>query len=174
MENRKAIFLDRDGIVNYRIVGEYINSIRNFKFIPDFLSFFPIAKSKGYLLIIISNQKGVGKGLMTFEELVEVSNYMNQQLMEFFGFGFDDIFYSIEVSELQSWNVKPNPGMLLSAIKKWNIDRNLSWMIGDTFKDVIAGKQAGVRTALVGICDFDKENPPDVYSNNLMELINLI
>lgn len=170
----KAIFFDRDGIVNYRIAGEYLNSIYCFKFIPDFLKFFPMAKSKGYLLILISNQKGIGKGLMTLEELTTVSNFMNQQLIEIFGFGFDDVFYSTEVSEQESWNVKPNPGMLLSAIKKWKIDKNLSWMVGDTHKDVLAGKRAGVRTALVGICEIDPKNPPDVHLNNLIELIELI
>lgn len=170
----KAIFFDRDGIVNYRIVGEYLNSINKFKFIPDFLTFFPAAKSKGFLLILISNQKGVGKGLMTLDELITVSNYMNLQLIEIFGYGFDDVFYATEVSELESWNVKPNPGMLISAIEKWNIDRNLSWIVGDTLKDIIAGKRAGIRTALVGICEYDKKNPPDVYLNNLIELIELI
>lgn len=174
MGTQKAIFFDRDGIVNYRIVGEYLNSVNSFKFIPDFLEFFPVAKSKQYLLILISNQKGIGKGLMTLEELNTVSNYMQQQLIEIFGFEFDDVFYSTEVSEQESWKVKPNPGMLLSAIEKWNIDRNFSWMVGDTLKDVIAGKRAGVRTALVGICKNDPKNPPDVHLNNLIELIELI
>lgn len=174
MERRKAIFFDRDGIINFRIVGEYIHSTENFIFTPDFLWVFPIAKSKGYLLILISNQKGVGKGLMTINDLNIINEFMNKKLINLFGFGFDDIYYSTEVSEFESWEVKPNPGMLFSAIEKWNIDKKLSWMVGDSIKDVIAGKRAGVRTALIGITESDNVNLADVHLTNLFEFIDLI
>lgn len=174
MKSRKAIFFDRDGIVNFRLVGEYIYQTTNFIFTPDFLKFFPIAKSKGYLLILISNQKGVGKGLMTYEDLNIINNFMNQKLLDLFGYSFDDIFYSTDVNENESWSLKPNPGMLVSAIEKWNINKDLSWMLGDSTKDILAGKRAGVRTALVGIANYDKESEPDLHITHLIEMLELI
>lgn len=145
----KAIFFDRDGVVNYRIVGDYVRHYREFKFMPDFLEFFPRAKNAGYLAIIISNQQGVGKKLMTEEELSEVHAQMQSELNEKFGFSFDDIYTCEALAAENSPMRKPAPGMILAAIKKWNIDPAQSWMIGDSPSDVIAGKAAGVKTILL-------------------------
>ncbi|MCX7909199.1 MAG: HAD-IIIA family hydrolase [Ignavibacteria bacterium] len=151
MEKRKAIFFDRDGVVNYRIVGEYINLEENFRFTPDFLATFPKIKKLGYLVILVSNQKGVGKGLMTNEELIRIHQFMTKQLQQLTGELFDDVFYCTDVSPEKSWRLKPNPGMLLEAIEKWNIDPRSSWIVGDSEKDILAGKSAGVRTVLIGL-----------------------
>ncbi|MFN3782254.1 MAG: D-glycero-alpha-D-manno-heptose-1,7-bisphosphate 7-phosphatase, partial [Candidatus Kapaibacteriota bacterium] len=146
MTKRKAIFFDRDGIVNYRIVGEYINREDNFHFTPDFLEVFPKIKRLGYLAILVSNQKGVGKGLMTIEELNKINDFMLRKLVELTGESFDDVFYCTDVSVENSFNLKPNPGMLLEAVEKWSIDIQNSWMVGDTDKDIIAGKRVGLKT----------------------------
>lgn len=173
MVKRKAIFFDRDGVVNFRIVGEYINREENFVFTPDFLDILPILKSKGYLIILISNQKGVGKGIMTHEELEQVTEFMKNYLLENVGFKFDDMLFCTDIDETTSWRLKPNPGMILEAIEKWNIDPQSSWMIGDTEKDILAGKNAGVRTVLIGISE-SKAVQPDYHFPSLLDFINLL
>jgi len=145
----KAIFFDRDGVVNYRPVGDYVKTPFEFHFIPDFLNFFKKIKDSGYLAILISNQQGVGKGIMTEEQLTEVTCYMQDELLRLSGFNFDDIYYCTDLKESNSPRRKPNPGMLLEAIAKWDFDPVNSWMVGDSESDIIAGKRARVRTVLL-------------------------
>ncbi len=149
MPKNKAIFFDRDGVVNYRPIGEYVLRINEFHFLPDFLQFFPIIKKKGYLAILISNQQGVGKELMTEDELNQITAFMQRELNKLTGYNFDYIYYCTELKTSNSYRRKPNPGMLLEAIEQLNINPEESWMIGDSESDMIAGKRAGVRTILL-------------------------
>lgn len=169
----KAIFFDRDGVVNYRIVGEYVRDYSEFKLIPDFIPFFKVIKQNGFLAIMISNQQGIGKGLMNENELAEVHKTMQKELLNKTGYQFDDIYFSADLAESNSYRRKPNPGMIIEAIDKWNIDILNSWMIGDKQSDVIAGKSAGVRTVLLHF-DIKKRIPEaDYFFKNLIETLNL-
>ena len=145
MTSNKAIFFDRDGIVNFRIVKGYITNINEFHFIPDFIDFFQSIKRLGFLAILVSNQQVVGKGIITDEQLQEIHNYMQDILEKETNYKFDDIYVCTELAINNSYRRKPNPGMLIEAINKWNIEISHSWMIGDSVSDVIAGKQAGVK-----------------------------
>ena len=147
---QKAIFFDRDGIVNYRLVGDYVKSYDEFCFVPDFFEFFQKIKNKGYLAIIITNQQGVGKNYMTDDDLIEIHNSMQKEIFSNTGFNFDDIYYCSDLSTTFSLRRKPNPGMILEAINKWDIDPDKSWMIGDSLSDIIAGKNANVQTIYIG------------------------
>ncbi len=156
---KKAIFFDRDGVINYRIVKDYVKKIEEFHFIPDFLYFFEQIKNLDYLLIVITNQQGVKKGKMTEYELNQVLNFMQNQLNKKFNRNFDDIFYCTDLADSGSFCRKPNPGMILEAKEKWNIDLENSWLIGDSLTDVVAGKRAGLKTILIG--KYDKNDIPD-------------
>jgi D-glycero-D-manno-heptose 1,7-bisphosphate phosphatase len=145
----KAIFFDRDGIVNERIVGDYVKDITQFKFIHDFIELFKKIKKAGYIAILITNQQGIGKGLMNVQQLDNIHTFMQIELLNKTGFQFDDIFYCPDLEESRSIRRKPNPGMLLEAQKKWNIDLKNSWMIGDSENDILAGKNAGTNTVLI-------------------------
>ncbi|MDQ1266151.1 MAG: D-glycero-D-manno-heptose 1,7-bisphosphate phosphatase, partial [Bacteroidota bacterium] len=68
----KAFFFDRDGIVNHRIIGDYVKNINEFRFKDEFFQIFETVKSQGYLAILVTNQQGIGKGLMTEEDLRSV------------------------------------------------------------------------------------------------------
>ena len=81
-EQNKAIFFDRDGVINIRIVGEYVQCYDDFKFCPDFFSLFSYVKSLGYLAIIVTNQQGIGKGIMTENDLQNVHTQMQEQIMQ--------------------------------------------------------------------------------------------
>jgi len=149
-KSNKAVFFDRDGVVNMRAVKDYIKSEDEFQFLPDFLDFFPKVIDSGYLAFLITNQQGVGKGVMTIEQLKEVLSFMQNQLKGKFGKGFDEIFYCTDLADSGSYFRKPNPGMILQAVDKWNIVKENSWVIGDSPSDAKAGRRAGLRTVLIG------------------------
>ena len=142
----KTIFFDRDGVVNYRPVGDYVKSPSEFHFVADFPEYFIKIKQQGCLAIIISNQQGVGKGLMSETDLNDIHNYMQKEVYKLTGYRFDDAFYCFDLKDSGSTRRKPEPGMLIEAIEKWDIDIENSYMIGDSVSDVIAGKRAGVKT----------------------------
>jgi len=154
----KAIFFDRDGIVNIRIIGDYVKKIEAFKFNPDFPELFAnIRRNK--LAILVTNQQGIGKGLMSEDDLSSVHNYMQTELLKLAGSNFDDIYFSPALESENSPMRKPNPGMIISAMEKWGISADGSWMIGDSPKDHLAGKHAGLRTILIG--EFNKPLSPE-------------
>jgi D-glycero-D-manno-heptose 1,7-bisphosphate phosphatase len=173
-KKNKAFFFDRDGIVNVRLVGDYVKNIDEFEFIPEFFSIFKLIKSLGYLVILITNQQGVGKGLMTNENLEEIHRYMQVKIKQETGFSFDDIFVSTDLADSGSWRRKPNPGMILEAMDKNNIDTHNSWIIGDSPSDAIAGKSVGLSTIFVG--KFSKEEQPkaDFIFENLAQVRTFI
>ncbi|HYF02468.1 MAG TPA: HAD family hydrolase [Patescibacteria group bacterium] len=159
----KAFFFDRDGIVNRRKMGDYVYSINEFEFLPHFFSLFKSVKESGFLAILITNQQGIGKGLMTEEALREIHAHMQRELLKETGFQFDDMYFCADLASANSFRRKPQPGMLLDAIKKWGIDAEKSWMIGDSISDAQAGKAAGVKTILIG--DFLKDEADLVFKN---------
>jgi D-glycero-D-manno-heptose 1,7-bisphosphate phosphatase len=163
----KAVFFDRDGTVNIRIAGDYIKRKEEFKFIPDFIPFFKFIKEKGFLAVLVTNQQGIGKGKMTIQELNEVHEFMQNEMIKACGFCFDDIDFCQDLASTNSFRRKPNPGMILEAEEKWNIDPKLSWMIGDKPQDVIAGKRAGTKTLLLGFYNKSKVPEADYIKFNL-------
>lgn len=173
-KKKKAVFFDRDGVVNYRIVGEYINSINEFKFIQDFLYLFPKVIVAGFDTMLITNQQGVSKGLMSIDQLKNVLNFMQNQLLNKFGAGFKDLYYCTDLAESGSYYRKPNPGMIVKAINQWNIDIEKSWMVGDSPTDAIAGKKAKLNTILIG--NYSKEECPeaDIIVKNLFDAEKII
>jgi histidinol-phosphate phosphatase family protein len=154
----KAIFFDRDGIINKRIVGSYVRNPDEFILLDEVLPIIKWAKEHHYLCIVVSNQQGVGKGYMSQTELDEVTKYMQTVIQERIGWKFDDVFYATALSSENSPLRKPNPGMLYQAQERWNINLEESWMIGDSISDAEAGKGASCKTLLIG--DFIAESAP--------------
>ena len=144
----RAIFFDRDGVINRRVVGGYVLSWNEFLFLPDIGHTIQDLKKLGYLAIIITNQRGVGKGLMSEEDLEAIHQQMQTSLLQDFGVQFDDIV-SCTDAENESGRRKPSPAMLLEAKLKYDIDLSSSWMIGDTAPDILAGERAGTNTAFL-------------------------
>jgi len=167
----KAVFFDRDGIVNHRIIDGYVTSPREFVFYPEFFELFTLVKSSGYLAILITNQQGVGKGLMSEKALMAVHNYMQAELAEQTGYNFDGIFYCTDLSGTASKRRKPEPGMLLEAIEQFKISVAESFLIGDMPSDIKAGASAGVKTIYIGEEKFNEKHiKPDYTFKNLDEL----
>jgi len=150
MAEAKALFLDRDGVINQRIVGGYVRTRSEFHIIGGVIPIMRMAHERGYLLIVISNQQGVGKGLMTLAELEDVHAYMQELLNRELGRGLDEIRVCTDLDSAKSPRRKPAPGMLLEAIAEYDIDPKCSWFLGDSITDAQAGMACGVNTALIG------------------------
>lgn len=170
MSLKKCIFFDRDGVVNKRLVGDYVKKISEFEFKSDFLEFFN-RLSDNYLKIIITNQQGIGKGLMTENDLANIHSHMQRHLSENFGKNFDDIYFCPDLKELNSFRRKPNPGMILEAMDKWKIEASRSWMIGDSESDIVAGSKAGLKTIFISDKQYsNQENKPNYQFTDLSQI----
>jgi len=145
-----AVFFDRDGIVNERRIGDYVTTWGEFHFLPDIFSALPAIQGHGFLALLVTNQRGIAIGRMTQENLDEIHSRMQNELMSRCGHAFDALLVCPHADEDHCDCRKPLPGLLMRAIAEYNIDPRLSWMIGDSERDVVAGNRAECRSILVG------------------------
>ena len=148
--SRPAAFLDRDGTINVSPGDhEYITSGSDFEWLPGAREGMVRLARGGFVLAIVSNQRGVGLGLVPRTVLREIEELIQTELarcecqVEGFRYCFHDVGESCACR-------KPRPGLLLDLSRQLNVDLSRSWMIGDMDSDVLAGSSAGCRTALIG------------------------
>lgn len=167
---KPAIFLDRDGTlceeVNYLSRPE---DLRLFSFAAQSIK---LLKEKGFLVILITNQSGIGRGYFTQETLFEIHEKLVKELAEK-GAKPDAIYFCPHISEDFCDCRKPKAGMIEQAANDFEIDLENSWMIGDKVADVNAGINAKTKTCLVltgyGSKEVEKlEIQPDLIAENLM------
>jgi len=140
-----TLFLDRDGVINREKEGDYIRKASEFSFLEGALQAFPLLAETFGRIFIVTNQKGVGKGWMTLEDLDGIHTYMVSQL-ESAGGRLDRIYYCTDTDD-EHPDRKPNPGMGLRARREFpDIDFGRSLMIGNTMGDMRFGKALGMRT----------------------------
>ena len=158
INKQKAIFLDRDGTIN-KYVG-FLTDINDFELIEGVAEAIKRINESGYLAIVITNQPVIARGEVSFAELEEIHNKM-ETLLGNSGAYLDAIYfcphhpdkgYEGEIPELKinCHCRKPDVGLFESAAKDYNIDLTESWMVGDQKNDVIAGKNAGCKSCLLG------------------------
>ena len=152
---KKAVFLDRDGVLNRPNVIDgkpYApKKVKDFIIYSEVYEVLNNLKNNLYKLIVVTNQKDVGRGITS----MKVLNTMHNKLKSFLP--IDDIKVCICIDECDCY--KPNPGMILEAQKEWNIDIEKSYIIGDSWRDIGAGINAGCKTILID----RKYNMPMVY-----------
>ncbi len=172
--NNKAIFLDRDGVINIEV--GYLSNPNDFKIIEGTIEALKILNKKGFLLIVITNQAGVARGYYAEDDLKEIHNKMKSVLKQH-EVTLTDIFYCPHHPEFTGSCAcrKPNPGMILEAKKKYNIDLDNSYMVGDTLNDIQTGIAAKCKTVLV-LTGYGTEErkkigsiKPDMIFKNLYE-----
>ena len=163
---RKCIFFDRDGIINRKLDDDYVKNFSEFDFLDDFFEIYKYFENKDFLRIIITNQQGVGKGLMSDEDLKHIHKKMNDEINKMGLTIFDDILFCSALASENSPRRKPRAGMILEAAEKWDIDLEKSWMIGDSESDIIAGNLAGCKTIFIGK---EIEEPCDYRFKSLRE-----
>lgn len=144
---KRAVFLDRDGVINKRIVDDYVKIWDEFQFLPCVFEAIKTINEKGYLAIVVTNQRGIARGLMTEDALKEIHQRMLQEIQEH-GAHIDDVFYCPHNIDDNCDCRKPKPGMLIKAKEKWDIDFAKSYIIGDSQSDIEAGQRVGCRGIL--------------------------
>ncbi len=139
----KALFLDRDGVIN--IDHGYVSRVEDFEFVDGILEFIKKAEEKGYLPIIVTNQSGIGRGYYASEDFERLTEWMIGQMREAgIKIGRDQVFYCPHDPDAGCDCRKPMPGMFLEAAKRFGIDLENSVMIGDKPSDIEAARAAGV------------------------------
>jgi D-glycero-D-manno-heptose 1,7-bisphosphate phosphatase len=138
---RQAFFLDRDGVIN--VDHGYVYRSDNFQFMEGIVSVLKRLSAKGYLLIVVTNQSGIGRGYYTEEDFNTLTSWMRQQLSDE-GIEFTAV-YSCPHSPDEGCDCrKPAPGMFLQAGMEYNLDLSASWMVGDKESDMQAAAAAGI------------------------------
>ena len=142
----KTIFLDRDGVINQDI--GYLHKIEDCNFINGVFKACKYFKSLGYQIVIITNQSGISRGYFSEKDFQILTNWMTDQF-ERNNIKILDVFHCPHSPESSCDCRKPNPGMLISAKKKYGIDMDKSWMIGDSERDIRAANLAGIKKTIL-------------------------
>ncbi|TPE39567.1 D-glycero-alpha-D-manno-heptose-1,7-bisphosphate 7-phosphatase [Pontibacter mangrovi] len=151
MQKQKCVFLDRDGVLN-RERGDYTYALEDFEVLPGVPEALRLLKKNGYLLIVVTNQGGVAKGLYNKANVLAC----HQKLQHACGSLIDAHYMAPGHPNFSaSLARKPDSLMLEKAIAKYNIDPAQSWLVGDSLRDLEAAEKVGVRGILVG----DKYEP---------------
>jgi histidinol-phosphate phosphatase family protein len=147
MNKKKAVFLDRDGVIN-KNKNDYVKTILELELFPSIEIPIKKLKNNGYLIIVITNQSALNRNLMNIRQLNEIHSYIQNYLSKF-DVNVDKFYFCPHKPNENCSCRKPRNGMLIQAIKEFNIDPNLSWMIGDRDSDIQAGISIGCKTVKI-------------------------
>ncbi|CCO49143.1 D,D-heptose 1,7-bisphosphate phosphatase [Vibrio nigripulchritudo SOn1] len=150
---KPAVFLDRDGVIN--VDHGYVHDEHDFEFIDGVFEATKALKDMGYLLVLVTNQSGIARGLFTEERFLSLTQWMDWNFVDN-GVEFDGFYYSpyheehgIGKYKKDSDCRKPKPGMLISARDFLKIDMEKSVMVGDKAEDMMAAEAAEVATRIL-------------------------
>lgn len=167
-----TLFLDRDGVINVRLIDDYVKNINEFEFLPGVLDAFKIFTEKFGRIIIVTNQQGVGKGLMTLQDVDTVHQFMTKEIEAQKG-RIDAIYVCPQLKSDPDNFRKPSPRMAYMAQHDFpEIDFDKSIMIGDSNSDIEFGKNAGMYTILIG--DEPVKCKPDSKFESLLRFANIL
>ena len=162
IEKTWTLFLDRDGVINHRIEGDYVKRWDEFIFMPDVKESICQLNQVFGTIVVVTNQQGIGKGLYTESDLEGI--HMNMMLDIILSGGqVDRVYYAPELASANSRLRKPNIGMAEKAKEDFpSIDFSKSLMIGDSYSDMEFGRRAGMKTVFL--------NPETVSEKNMMSI----
>ncbi|MGC6533535.1 MAG: D-glycero-alpha-D-manno-heptose-1,7-bisphosphate 7-phosphatase [Flavobacteriales bacterium] len=145
---RKALFLDRDGVINHD-PGDYTKSLEEFTVLPTVYEALKLAQDKGYLLVLITNQGGIAKGLYGHEQVHEIHDWFQVELAKH-GITLTDIYYAPSHPDYgESLMRKPGSMMIERALAKHSISPTHSYIVGDKQRDLDSGSPLGVNGILI-------------------------
>jgi len=167
----KAIFLDRDGVINRSAGdGKYITHWQEMRFLPGVVEAIGLLNRGGFLVIVVTNQRCVAKGLITTEGLEALHQKMRSELA-LAGARIDQVYYCPHDAQQACGCRKPAPGMLLQAAQEHVISLSESWMVGDSASDVEAGRRAGCKTARIEYHHSFPGSSGDVTASSLIDVV---
>ena len=191
-KKREAIFLDRDGVINEIVWNEDIEqldsplNVQQFKLLPGVEQALLQLSQKGILIFVVTNQPAAAKGKTKYTSLCDINRQFVLSMKEK-GIDIADVemcpHFSIagpltkENYLIRECNCrKPKTGLIQRILSKYNIDINMSWMVGDSATDILCGKQAGLHTAFIGkykcdLCMMSEGNKPDVIAEDLLSFV---
>ena len=160
---KKALFLDRDGVIN--VDHAYVFQRKNFQFVSGIFDLCRAAKSHGFLIFVITNQAGIGRGYYTEQDFQDLTQWM-KGVFTAEGAALDGVYHcpshpvhGIGEHKIDSPMRKPAPGMILKAAKEFGLDLPNSVLVGDKESDILAGRAAGIKCNLLYRPRSDGENP---------------
>ena len=141
---KKAVFLDRDGVINAEI-GTYVHQIVNFKFNQGLIEALQLLLKNNFILIVITNQGGIAKGIYDHNDLQKIHHFMLSELTNY-NIKITDIFHCPHHNQISNCLCrKPQSLLIEKAISKHNIDVANSFMIGDSERDILAAQKLGLK-----------------------------
>ena len=166
-----TLFLDRDGVINKKLDGDYVKKVGEFVFLEGALEAITRFSSFFQRVLVVTNQQGIGKGIMTHEDLRQVHSFMEKGVKAAGG-KLDKIYYCPELAAHNAPCRKPNTGMAEQAQKDFpEINFQKSIMIGDSPSDIEMGKRLKMLTVYIGDETFQEA---DLVCNSLFEFSQLL
>ena len=163
----RAVFFDRDGVLDVDIID--LHEVEKFQWIDGAMDAIKFCNDKGFLVVVITNQSGIARGIFTEDDVKQIHSYMQSEL-EKIGAHIDAFYYcphhpngTVEPYAKVCDCRKPKPGLIFRALKDLNIDPSTSIMIGDHDRDVEAGQNAGLKSAIL----FEGGNLFDAIKNKI-------
>lgn len=154
---RRAVFLDRDGVLNRAPVHNGRpyppRRLEDVEILPHVPEACARLRSSNFALIVVTNQPDVARGSLNRESVEAINDFLRSQLK------LDDVRVCYHDDQAGCDCRKPKPGMLFSAARDWEIDLQQSFMVGDRWRDVEAGRRAGCKTIFINY-EYDEPNPP--------------
>ena len=148
-----ALFLDRDGVINRRLLGTYVLQPEQFEMLPGVAGAIATLSNLFSKVFVVTNQQGIGKGFMSEDDLRLVHDKMLSEITSAGG-RVDSIYHCSRLSSEHSFMRKPSVGMALQAAREYpSVKLKQSVMVGDMSSDMLFGRRAGMTTVLVGAED---------------------
>lgn len=174
----RALFLDRDGVINHD--SGYTVKIDDFHFVDGIFELCREAKRLGYLIIVVTNQAGIGRGYYSEQDFLLLTEWMKARFEEEAA-AITDVYFCPYHAEhgvgdykKESFDRKPNPGMLLKAAEKYQIDLAGSIMIGDKESDMEAAKSAGIEARWHSVSGGELEEISNAATHGISSLVEAV
>lgn len=172
-KNKKIVFLDRDGVINYDTA--YVSKKEEFKFIPGVFEACKHFLNLGYEIIIITNQSGIGRGYFNAMDFTILTNWMLKEFKKN-NINILKVYHCPHSPEENCICRKPKIGMIKQAIRDFNINLQNSWLIGDKHSDIQTAINADIKNHILILSDYNKQkdNNISILANSLYDTIKLI
>lgn len=173
--NRPALFLDRDGVINAE--KDYVNRIEDFEFIDGIFDLCRSAVAVGMAVVVVTNQAGIGRGYYSEAQFLSVTEWMLSRFAEE-GIVIDGVYYcpyhpehGIGGYKADSFDRKPNPGMILRAKDELGLSLDRSILVGDKASDIAAARAASVgKAVLLASSHVSVSSLPDLQADSLYKI----
>jgi D,D-heptose 1,7-bisphosphate phosphatase len=161
---RKAIFLDRDGVIN-KNRSDYVKNISELEIFPNIAELIKKLKDFGFLVIVITNQSAINRGLTTHKNINKIHQAI-QNFLQKKETSIDSFYYCPHRPDENCICRKPKPGLIIQASNELKIDLNSSWMIGDNDSDIKSGELAGCNSIKIN-STFNLDDAVNMIKKNI-------